>query len=244
MSTAMPDLESFVARLKSIEPRLGVSGDELVALFWQAHPRFQFFKTLPWDARVLDIGAGSGGLAHWKNWGRPPRPDLELYGVDLEIGEYSNLYRGWEAIDLDATLPAFAGIELSAFYTSHLIEHLAEPVRLLRWIGERAPPRAKIYLEWPNPNSMQLPKRSELSERGIDVVISNFTDDLTHRETPDLSTCCRWLGEAGFVVLSSGTIDIGMVGEELFIRGRDSGERTMGYWSITGFSHYITAVKL
>src|SRR5881394_1087824 len=50
-------------------------------------------------------------------------------------------------------------------------------------------------------------------------------------------------GEAGFVVLSSGTIDIGMVGEELFIRGRDSGERTMGYWSITGFSHYITAVK-
>ena len=244
MSTAMPDLESFVARLKSIEPRLGVSGDELVALFWQAHPRFQFFKTLPWDARVLDIGAGSGGLAHWKNWSRPPRPDLELYGVDLEIGEYSNLYRGWEAIDLDATLPAFAGIELSAFYTSHLIEHLAEPVRLLRWIGERAPPRAKIYLEWPNPNSMQLPKRSELSERGIDVVISNFTDDLTHRETPDLSTCCRWLGEAGFVVLSSGTIDIGMVGEELFIRAKDPGERTMGYWSITGFSHYITAVKL
>ena len=90
-----------------------------------------------------------------------------------------------------------------------LIEHLAEPVRLLRWIGERAPPRAKIYLEWPNPNSMQLPKRSELSERGIDVVISNFTDDLTHRETPDLSTCCRWLGEAGFTILSSGTIDIG-----------------------------------
>src|SRR5947208_16089963 len=87
MSTAMPDLESLVARLKSIEPRLGVSGDELVALFWQAHPRFQFFKTLPWDARVLDIGAGSGGLAHWKNWSRPPRPDLELYGVDLRSEE-------------------------------------------------------------------------------------------------------------------------------------------------------------
>lgn len=170
--------------------------------------------------------------------------DLTLYGIDLEIGEYRHLYEDWEAIDLDQMLPSFPGVALNAFYTSHLIEHLAVPQRLVQWIGERAAPESRIYVEWPNPGSVHLPTRGELLDRGIDVVISNFADDLTHRETPPLSTVCAWLRDIGFTVVSSGTVDTGMIGEELFTQAKNAGDRTMGYWSITGFSHYIVAVKL
>ena len=143
----------------------------------------------------------------------------------------------------DQTLPNFPGVALNGFYTSHLIEHLAAPHRLLRWIGERAAAESRIYIEWPNPASVQLPTRDELLEHGIDVVISNFADDLTHRETPEPATVCTWLREAGFMVISGGTIDTGMIGEELFTQATDAGNRTMGYWSITEFSHYLVAVR-
>jgi hypothetical protein len=99
------DIGVFVARLKSIEPRLDISYDDLVELFWQTHPRFQFFKWLPWGANLLDIGAGNGGLVHWKEWLKPQRADLNLYGVDRNVAEYRDLYAGWETVDLDRELP-------------------------------------------------------------------------------------------------------------------------------------------
>src|SRR5947208_11991492 len=49
------DLDSLVASLKSVERRLDVSDDELVELFWQGHPRFQFFTSLPWSTNLLDL---------------------------------------------------------------------------------------------------------------------------------------------------------------------------------------------
>ena len=112
------DIGAFVARLKSIEPRLDISYDDLVELFWQAHPRFQFFKWLPWGANLLDIGAGNGGLVHWKGWLKPQRADLNLYGVDRNVAEYRDLYAGWETVDLDRELPKFPGVKLNAFFAS------------------------------------------------------------------------------------------------------------------------------
>ena len=72
----MADFGALVSRLKSIERRLDISDNELLELFWQGHPRFQFFTSLPWSTNLLDLGAGGGGLAHWKHWVKPPRPDL------------------------------------------------------------------------------------------------------------------------------------------------------------------------
>ena len=239
----MADFGGFVSRLKSIERRLDISDDDLIELFWQAHPRFQFFKTLPWDANMVDIGAAEGGLAHWKSWGRPHRPDLKLYGVDLDTGQYSDLYAGWEAINLDERLPEFPDVKLNGFLTTHLIEHLSAPDRLIKWIAGRAEPGAVMYIEWPNPTSVELPKRQELLEHGIEVTTSSFWDDDTHKEAPDLTTVCGWLTESGLTVISSGIIDLGMIGEELFVRATDPGTRTMGYWSMTQFSLYAVAAK-
>jgi hypothetical protein len=239
----MADFGAFISWLKSIERRLDISDDDLIELFWQAHPRFQFFKTLAWDANMVDIGAAEGGLAHWKSWGRPLRPDLHLYGVDLDIGQFSDLYAAWEAINLEEALPEFAGVKLNGFLTTHLIEHLSAPDRLIKWIAGRAEPGAGLYIEWPNPTSVDLPKREELLEHGIEVTTSNFWDDDTHRKAPELATVCGWLAEYGLTVISSGIIDLGMIGEELFARATDPGSRTMGYWSMTQFSLYAVAAK-
>jgi hypothetical protein len=238
-----PDFAAFVSSLKAIERRLDISDNDLLELFWQAHPRFQFFKTLPWDANMVDIGAAEGGLAQWKSWGKPLRPDLKLYGVDLNIGQYSDLYAAWEAINLDERLPKFPGIKLNGFYTTHLIEYLARPDRLIKWIAGRAEPGAGVYIEWPNPTSADLPKREELLEQGIEVITSNFWDDATHKNAPDLTTVSGWLAECGLTVISSGIIDLGMIGEELFVRAIDPGTRSMGYWSMTNFSLYAVAAK-
>ena len=237
------DLDTFVTRLKSIQPRLDLSEPELLEQFWQAHPRFQFFKSLPWGSNLLDIGADNGGLAHWKEWGRPSRSDLSLYGVDLTIGEYSDLYAGWEAIDLNKQLPNFPSVNLNSFLVSHLIEHLAVPDGLVQWLAARAEPGAKVYIEWQNPTSINLPTRDDLHKFGIDVTSSNFKDDDTRRSAPDPAALCRWLTESGFTLISSGTIDLGGLGEELFARASDPGIRTMGYQSMTQSLLYAVAVK-
>src|SRR5437868_2857235 len=98
--------------------------------------------TMPQDA----ISPRSVTGPHWRGWGKPARPDLNFYGVDLHEGEHRALYAGWETIDLDRQLPGFPGARLNAFLATHLIEHLAEPERLIRWIAERGEPGARIYL--------------------------------------------------------------------------------------------------
>ena len=125
------DLASFVDWLRSRERRLALSDDDLLEVFWQAHPRLRFFKSLPWGANVLDIGAGNGGLAHWKGWLKPDRADLNLYGADRNPGEFGELYLGWETVDLDREVPKFHEVILNGVFASHLIEYLATPERLI-----------------------------------------------------------------------------------------------------------------
>src|SRR5438067_474816 len=128
------DLASFVDWLRSKERRLALSDNDLLEVFWQAHPRLRFFKSLPWGCNVLDIGAGNGGLAHWRGWLKPERADLSLYGVDREPGEFRELYAGWETINLDRDMPNFAGVRFGGFIASHLIEYLGMPENVIQWL--------------------------------------------------------------------------------------------------------------
>src|SRR5438132_1755192 len=237
------DIGEFVAWLKSLEPRLDISSSDLVELFWQAHPRFLFLKSLPSGANLLDIGAGNGGLVHWKEWLKPRRADLNLYGVERNVAEYRDLYTGWETLDLDKQLPKFPGVKLSAFFASHLIEYLSTPELLVRWLATTAEPGARLYLEWTSPTTLELPSQRQLQKFDIDVLTSNFMDDWEHKQSPDLATLCGWLTASGFEVMSSGAVDAGILGEELFARGVDQDSRSMGYWSLTHSSLYAVAVR-
>ena len=237
------DLASFVDWLRSRERRLALSDDDLLEVFWQAHPRLRFFKSLPWGANVLDIGAGNGGLAHWKGWLKPDRADLNLYGADRNPGEFGELYLGWETVDLDREVPKFHEVIFNGVFASHLIEYLAAPERLIEWLGERVKTGARVYLEWTSPSTLDLPNRDQLGQHGIEVLTSNFSDDREHEQAPDLAQMEQWLADAGFSVIASGGIDLGILGEELFARGADHDLRSMGYWSLTGSSLYMVAIK-
>jgi len=236
-------LDAFVGWLKSRQRRLDISDQELTDLFWRVHPRLRFLKSLPWSVNLIDIGAGSGGLAHWRHWGKPDRADLTLYGVDRSVGEHADLYGGWEAINLDRQMPEFPGVKLNGFFASHLLEYLGAPEALIEWMGTRAEPGARVYLEWMSPVSLNLPTREQLHKHEIEVVASSFIDDSEHKQAPDLARLSGWLMEAGFELITNGAVDLGILGEELFARGADRDSRSMGYWSMTRSSLYAVAVK-
>src|SRR5205807_561864 len=159
------------------------------------------------------------------------------------VAEYRDLYAGWETVDLDKQLPKFRGDKLNAFFASHLLEYLGAPEMLIEWMGTRAEPGDRLYLEWINPSSLDLPTREQLRKYDIDVVTSNFIDDWEHKQALDLARLSGWLKAAGFELISSGTVDLGILGEELFARDADRDSRSMGYWSMTHSSLYAIAVK-
>ena len=115
-------------------------------------------------------------------------------------------------------MPNVSGVALTGFFASHLIAQLASPERLVAWIGTRAEPGARVYLEWPSPTSNALPTRDELRQHDIEILVSNFRDDPANRTCPDVTTVCGWVREAGFTIVASGAIDLGRFGEELFAR--------------------------
>src|SRR5205814_359030 len=130
-----------------------------------------------------------------------------------------------------------------AFFASHLLEYLGAPELLIEWLGARAEPGNRVYLEWMNPVSLNLPTREQLHKNDIEVVASSFIDDWEHKQAPDLARLSGWLTEAGFDLIASGAVDLGILGEELFARGADRDSRSMGYWSMTRSSLYAIAVK-
>ena len=61
------DLASFVDWLRSRERRLALSDDDLLEVFWQAHPRLRFFKSLPWGA-IWDYYCARAGMPLRDAW--------------------------------------------------------------------------------------------------------------------------------------------------------------------------------
>src|SRR5689334_16007703 len=95
-------------------------------LYYQLlRPSTVFIKTLRRNTQVLDFGAGLGGLVGLKNWPKPSRPDLRFFAYSLEYVADFEKYDGYEIGNFDLKPPRFHGIEFSAVFASHVIEHLA-----------------------------------------------------------------------------------------------------------------------
>jgi SAM-dependent methyltransferase len=236
----MPDA-AFDWELLSAPAVLPLDDAAVEALFWSFHPRFRFFKTLPPGARLLDIGAGSGGLHFWRHWGAPLRPDIALFGVDRTQGEHAGRYDGWDSVDLDAALPRFGAVRFDAFLMSHVLEHLADPPRLFAWMASVAAPSARIYLEWPHPDTRALPTAAALRAGGFGIQIFNFADDATHLATPSEAEAGSMLREAGFRMRESGRVEPGLLARELLARGVRADRmdwREMGLWGVSGWSAF------
>src|ERR1700733_13890981 len=244
MTASFTDVAATIRNLASLRSRLDCSDDALMEMYWRFHPRFRFVKTSPWRASLLDLGAGSGGLAQWGRWGAPVRDDIAFYGVDINLGEHSKHYRAWETLDLDAARPEFRGVTFDACVLSHVIEHVRDPARVLGWIGEHSRPGTLLYCEWPGMASLHQPSRDALLAYGIDIMITNFFDDASHVGPVSQADLIGWLAAAGFSVVEAGTIDLGLIGEEMLVRGLKDGDgfkKLCGFWSTTRWAEWLIA---
>jgi SAM-dependent methyltransferase len=229
----------------SRRPSLG--RDEAITLLNSTHPRTLFVKTLARGACLLDVGAGDGGLEVFRRWPPPARTDLRMYAYALDKGANFGAYDGFELGDWESGPPAFSGIEFSAMFCSHFIEHIADPVPFLQWSAQRLPSGGRLYLEWPSPFSELLPKSADLAQRGVKLTISNFHDDATHKAIHDRSRIVGGLVAAGFFIEQQGYLSLPFLEEEVLAHlaeGLDDAYAVQtAFWSKTRWAQYLVAVR-
>ncbi len=239
--------KQLMDRFEAARGSARLTREELEQVYWGFHPRFRFFKTVRNGAKLLDLGANEGGLAQWKGWCSPDRSDIEMYGVDLADGQFSELYRSWESLNLDDSMPSFPGVFFDAFLCSHLIEHIERPEELIQWMAKKSLSGARLYLEWPNQTSLDLPTRDELAQRGWPVMISNFHDDDTHIRLKSLEEISELVSNSGFQIVESGVIDAGDLTDQLIDMGSVSDDPSLtlaGFWSLTHWATYLIAERI
>ena len=220
--------------------------DVLVEEYWRAHPRFLFFKGVTEDARLIDVGAGSGGMVGWKGWGSPDRGDITMCAVDMFEGEFFDRYADFDVVELGKNQTKFSSGYFDAAIVSHLIEHVDDRDALAREIYRLCRPGAKIYVEWPTHHSGNVVGKAALETFGVCCSTVNFFDDNTH-----LKLVTRDQGEdafikAGFATLTSGEITNDYLYPELFRCGyalSDSEVTTYALWLALKFSQYLILEK-
>lgn len=218
----------------------------LQRLYAMLHPRTAFLKMLPRRSRVLDLGAGDGSLSALLRWPEPDRSDLECHAYGLEKGELFDAFATWELGDWNVARPDFAGMHFDAVLCSHFIEHIAEPHTLAAWLGERVSANGRVYIEWPSDNALRQPRQPDAKAAGVNLMITHFHDDATHRGLPSKAAVVQGLEAAGFEIESSGVIRMPWLEDQFMAAFRDAEDpfgRQAAFWLASGWSQYLVAVK-
>lgn len=104
--------------------------------------------------RVLDVGAGDGGLLDGLR--AAGVPSSQLYGVEVDDAAAATLAaRGYQAFAARAEDLEVGDLRFDLITMIQVIEHLAEPVRVLHHLATLLAPDGAIVLETPNLDSWE-----------------------------------------------------------------------------------------
>jgi SAM-dependent methyltransferase len=134
-----------------------------------------FLRTLPRNARLLDVGCGNDSPRRFK----AERPDIWYIGLDIQdynqsAPQFANEYVVVDAGAFASTIEQF-DCQLDAVVSAHNLEHCSEPQDVLKAMLRALRPGGRIYLSFPCEKSTSFPRR-----RGT----LNFFDDATHVAPP------------------------------------------------------------
>ncbi|HET6305803.1 MAG TPA: methyltransferase domain-containing protein [Rhodopila sp.] len=229
----------------AIEPVMKI--DDATEAFHALSPKVRFIKTLPADAALLDAGAGAGSVILFKNWPAPARNDLHMFAWAGERGEYFDRFEASEVGWWPQDKPQFGGRSFHAIMSTNFIEHIDDPSVFIRHCADRLTPFGRIYLEWPRPESIDLPSTAELSAAGINVMTGRYHDDATHRPVPpSLSEVTDALIRSGLRIVERGIARVPMVDRQMAIHARRSNDivaMTLAYWSFTEWCQFVVAER-
>lgn len=220
--------------------------NKLIDLYWNFHPRFKFFKGLPKRCTLLDVGASSGGLFYWQDWGLPVRNDIKMYALDLQKGELFHRYQGYFIENLNSSqIPVDEGF-FDAALISHVLEHLENTNHFFSEMNRCIKAKGRIYIETPTYETQHFPSRQAFVDNGINMSITNFFDDKTHIKARTLDEIAYLCKTNGFTVLESGMIENKYLEDELVSYGFKNHDPEIiqyGVWLKLRWSQYLIAEK-
>lgn len=145
------------------------------------HIRQRFYQSLPQGAVVLDVGClGFRELAHAQAMARE---DIRHAGVDYAPPVEGGIPAGFDfrAADLDHAPLPFADDSFDGVVASHVIEHMRDPIALVRECIRVCRPGGLVYIEAPSERALLLPGMPFQHELFYSL---SYYDDPTHQGRP------------------------------------------------------------
>lgn len=172
--------------------------DRLYAKFPWLYKRHRLFSMLPKGSRILDIGCGPGKFLYrfFLTGGKH-----QLYGLDRNKCLIKEVFSKvcFATHDLnDLPLP-YEDNYFDAVLSTHVIEHLKDPLSLFKEAYRILKPSGFLYVETPNTRSLTVdfPFLSFL-DRNHRISWLNFYDDLEHIVPSSQMRLYKFCSLAGF----------------------------------------------